>query len=134
MVETEGRPVLVVSADRDRAGQLAEALRNTGSTVTTETSGARAAQIAGSGDGSPSFVLVDLDLPELDLAKLREALGESEPAPESLEVVERRQIAAMLRHTSGNRRKAAQLLGLARSTLLAKIRRYGLESPVETEV
>ena len=95
---------------------------------------AQAAQIAGAGDGGPGLLLIDLDLPELDLAKLREALGESEPAPESLEVVERRQIAAMLRHTSGNRRKAAQLLGLARSTLLAKIRRYGLESPVETEV
>ena len=45
----------------------------------------------------------------------------------------RGQIAAMLRYTSGNRRKAAQLLGLARSTLLAKIRRYGLEAPAESE-
>lgn len=134
MVETEARPILVVSSDRDRVSQLVEALRNAGSTVTTESAGARAAQIAGAGDGGPGFLLIDLDLPELDLSKLREALGESEPAPESLEVVERRQIAAMLRFTSGNRRKAAQLLGLARSTLLAKIRRYGLESPVETEV
>jgi DNA-binding NtrC family response regulator len=79
------------------------------------------------------MLVVDLELPELDLHRLREALGETEPAPESLEVVERRQIAAMLRYTSGNRRKAAQLLGLARSTLLAKIRRYGLEAPAEAE-
>jgi DNA-binding protein Fis len=32
----------------------------------------------------------------------------------------------MLDHTGGNRRQAAILLGIARSTLLAKIRRYGL--------
>jgi DNA-binding NtrC family response regulator len=61
-------------------------------------------------------------------------LGESAPAPESLEAVERRQIAAMLQHTGGNRRKAAQLLGLARSTLLSKIRRYELEAPIESPV
>src|ERR1041384_2188086 len=49
--------------------------------------------------------------------------------------VGRRQIAAMLRYTNANRRKAAQMLGLARSTLLAKIRRYGLEpAPAHTEV
>jgi len=78
--------------------------------------------------------VLDLTLPELDLQRLREALGESAPPPEPLESVERRQIAAMLRHTGGNRRKAAQLLGLARSTLLAKIRRYGLEPGSEPEV
>jgi DNA-binding NtrC family response regulator len=134
MAETETRPVLVVTADTQRATRLAEALRTTGSSVTIEQRGARAAELAGSAEGGPGMLLVDLELPELDLHRLREALGETEPAPESLEVVERRQIAAMLRYTSGNRRKAAQLLGLARSTLLAKIRRYGLEAPVETEV
>ena len=133
MVDTEARPVLVVTADREKAARLADSLRTSGSTVSTESSGARAAQLAGAGNGAPGVLVIDLDLPELDLTKLREALGETEPAPESLEVVERRQIAAMLRHTSGNRRKAAQMLGLARSTLLAKIRRYGLESPVEAE-
>jgi DNA-binding NtrC family response regulator len=134
MAETETRPVLVISADTQRATRLADALRSTGSSVTIEPRGARAAELAGSTEGGPGLLLVDLELPELDLHRLREALGETEPAPESLEVVERRQIAAMLRYTSGNRRKAAQLLGLARSTLLAKIRRYGLEAPAETEV
>jgi DNA-binding NtrC family response regulator len=83
---------------------------------------------ANEGQG-PGILVLDLSLPELDLQRLREALGEAAPPPEPLDAVERRQIAAMLRHTGGNRRKAAQLLGLARSTLLAKIRRYGLESP-----
>ena len=133
MTETESRPVLVVSADPERAARVAETLRTGGASVTIEPRGAKAAELAGAGEGGPGLLVVDLELPELDLHRLREALGESEPAPESLEVVERRQIAAMLRYTSGNRRKAAQLLGLARSTLLAKIRRYGLEAPAESE-
>jgi DNA-binding NtrC family response regulator len=129
------RPVLVVSGDRSRAEHLAEALRNDGGTVTTETHGAAAAAlVAGRQGESPGLLVLDLALPELDLQRLREALGESAPPPESLDAVERRQIAAMLRHTGGNRRKAAQLLGLARSTLLAKIRRYGLEPGGEPEV
>jgi len=134
---TETRPVLVVSNDRDRAEHLAEALRNGGGVVTTETRGpaAAAAIVAGAEQGeSPGLLVLDLSLPELDMQRLREALGEQAPPPESLESVERRQIAAMLRYTGGNRRKAAQLLGLARSTLLAKIRRYGLESREEAEV
>ena len=134
MATADMTSIVVVSADAERAGRLSETLRGGGSNVTIEPRGARAAELAGAGQGGPGFLLVDLELPELDLNRLREALGETEPAPESLEVVERRQIAAMLRHTSGNRRKAAQLLGLARSTLLAKIRRYGLEAPAEAEV
>lgn len=133
---TETRPVLVVSNDRDRAEHLAEALRNGGGVVTTETRGpAAAAIVAGGGQGeSPGLLVLDLSLPELDMQRLREALGEQAPPPESLESVERRQIAAMLRYTGGNRRKAAQLLGLARSTLLAKIRRYGLDAREAAEV
>jgi DNA-binding NtrC family response regulator len=130
IMTTETRPVLVVSGDRSRAEHLAEALRNGGGTVTTETHGAAAAALVAGAQGgeTPGLLVLDLSLPELDLQRLREALGESAPPPEPLDAVERRQIAAMLRHTGGNRRKAAQLLGLARSTLLAKIRRYGLES------
>jgi DNA-binding protein Fis len=33
----------------------------------------------------------------------------------------------MLRYTEGNRRRAAQLLGISRSTLLHKVRKYGLD-------
>ena len=117
--------VLVVSADPARAGQVAEALRPSGMPVSIEGRGSAAA--AALGPTGPSVMVLDLQFPELDLQRLREALGDGNTAPEPLEAVERRQIAAMLRYTGGNRRKAAQLLGLARSTLLAKIRRYGLE-------
>jgi DNA-binding NtrC family response regulator len=54
--------------------------------------------------------------------------GAAMPAPESLEAAERRHVQAVLRFTGGNKRQAALLLGIARSTLLAKVRRYGLES------
>jgi len=130
---TETKAVLVVSSDPERAEHLAAALRNGGGTVvTTETHGAAAAALVAGAEGeAPGLLVLDLTLPELDLQRLREALGEGAPPPEPLESVERRQIAAMLRHTGGNRRKAAQLLGLARSTLLAKIRRYGLEPGAE---
>ena len=133
---TETRSILVVSGDRERAEMLAAALRNGGgTTVSTETHGPAAAAMVSGGQGEvPDLLVLDLALPDLDMQRLREALGEGAPPPESLEAVERRQIAAMLRHTGGNRRKAAQLLGLARSTLLAKIRRYGLEPSTDTEV
>lgn len=51
--------------------------------------------------------------------------------PESLAEMERRHIARTLAWTGGNRRDAARLLGVARSTLLAKIRRYGLDRVTE---
>jgi len=47
-------------------------------------------------------------------------------APTPLEDAENVHIAATLRHTRGNKRQAAHLLGIARSTLLAKVRKYGL--------
>jgi hypothetical protein len=61
--------------------------------------------------------------PDADLVLVDAALP---PAP--LAVAERRHIAATLRHTQGNRRLAAHLLGIARSTLLSKIRKYGIQS------
>lgn len=57
-----------------------------------------------------------------------QAISSAAPAtPESLEEAERRHLALVLRHTSGNKRKAALLLGISRSTLLNKVRKYGLE-------
>lgn len=47
-------------------------------------------------------------------------------APSPLDAAERRHIAAALQHTRGNKRQAAHLLGIARSTLLAKVRKYQL--------
>ena len=47
-------------------------------------------------------------------------------AGHTLEEIERTAIAAALRKTAGNRRAAASLLGLARTTLTDRARRYGL--------
>jgi len=78
---------------------------------------------------SAGFELMVLDpsWPELDPARLREALASSRAvAPEPLDAAERRHIALTLRFTAGNKRRAAELLGIARSTLLHKVRKYGL--------
>lgn len=50
--------------------------------------------------------------------------GLGSPAP--LDDAEKRHIAVTLQHTRGNKRQAAHLLGIARSTLLAKVRKYEL--------
>jgi Nif-specific regulatory protein len=47
--------------------------------------------------------------------------------PESLADIERRYILATLTHTSWNKSRTATILGIERSTLDRKIRRYGLE-------
>jgi len=74
------------------------------------------------------YLLLDLTNPSLDLPALRALLRPGVPTrPDPLDGAERRHIAAALRYTRGNRREAARLLGIARSTLLAKIRKYGLE-------
>ena len=72
-------------------------------------------------------LLIGLGAPDLDLPALRRAIAPSDsPEPEPLEAAERRHLAIVLRHTQGNKRKAAHLLGISRSTLLNKIRKYGL--------
>jgi DNA-binding NtrC family response regulator len=53
--------------------------------------------------------------------------GAAQPTPESLDAAEARHIAAVMRFTRGNRRQAAVLLGVARSTLLAKLRKFGMD-------
>jgi len=60
---------------------------------------------------TPDFVITD---------------GAAQPTPESLAGAEARHLEAVLAFTGGNRRQAALLLGIARSTLLAKLRRHGL--------
>ncbi len=135
MIDNGNRPVLVVSNDPSRAERVAECLRKEGGRTTIETRGVDAAALIGEGgDAAAGLLVLDLSLPELDRQRLREAMGEHAAPPEPLEAVERRQIHAMLQYTAGNRRKAAQMLGLARSTLLAKIRRYELETPVDVAV
>lgn len=99
--------LLINDPGREDVAALLAALRAAGHFVATE---AGATPPPGVPD-APDFVIAD---------------AAAQPVPESLEAAESRHIAAMLRHTGGNRRQAALMLGVARSTLLAKIRKYGL--------
>ena len=79
--------------------------------------------------GLPGFdaLLLDLAFPSSTWAGCARRWCRRQPAaPDSLEAAERRHIALMLRHTGGNKRQAAHLLGISRSTLLHKVRKYGL--------
>jgi DNA-binding NtrC family response regulator len=99
---------LVVSdPEREDVALLREALRAAGHVVVHDDGRALPPGV----DAAADFVVTE---------------GASMPTPESLEAAEARHIGAMLRFTRGNKRKAALLLGIARSTLLAKIRRYRL--------
>jgi DNA-binding NtrC family response regulator len=117
--------VLVLERDPERRDAVLGMLRAAGHQAAAAPDGPAAAAAI----GVPGFdsLLLDLGLPDLDLARLRESLAPTVPlAPEPLEAAERRHIALMLRHTGGNKRQAAHLLGISRSTLLHKVRKYGL--------
>jgi polyisoprenoid-binding protein YceI len=117
--------LLVLERDPERREALLGALRSVGYHAVAAPDAPAAAAVI----GQPGFdaMVLDLGLPDLDVARLREALVPAEPAaPDSLEASERRHIALMLRYTGGNKRQAAHLLGISRSTLLHKVRKYGL--------
>lgn len=119
--------VLVVDREPLRREQVAGALRAAGWHVVVVGSGREAVE----GLAEPGFdlLVVDLNRPDLDLGALRAALAPALPAvPDSLEAAERRHIALVLAHVRGNKRQAAHLLGISRSTLQSKVRRYGLDS------
>ena len=121
------RPLHLLVLQRDPAGRelLLETLRTAGCRAVAAPD-ASAAVSALTGPGFDVLVL-DLHLPELDMARLRQAIAPGEPpAPDTLDSAERRHIALTLRHTGGNKRQAALLLGISRSTLLHKVRKYGL--------
>lgn len=116
---------LVVAANGDRGAVVADALRAAGHRVMAVEDGATAAEAL----REPGFdlVAIDMRLPALDGEALRRGLAPLAPvAPDSLEAAERRHIARVLAHTGGNKRQAALLLGISRSTLLHKVRKYGL--------
>jgi DNA-binding NtrC family response regulator len=118
--------LLVIGGDTPAREDLMAAFRAAGHRVLAVPDGPAGVEAL----GSPGFdvLVLDLGLADLSLAALREALAPAQPAePDSLEAAERRHIASTLRYTGGNRRRAAQLLGISRSTLLHKLRKYGLE-------
>lgn len=117
--------MLLVTLDPGRAARLAEALEAAGHHVVPASTGAEAAEALA--EPELAGVVVDLSLPGLDRAALRRSLTPATPVPpDSLADAERRHIALTLGHTAGNKRQAALLLGISRSTLLHKIRRYDL--------
>ena len=99
--------LLVTDPQRDDVVALREALRQAGHVVTHD----ETAEAPPGVSPGPDFVVTE---------------GAALPAPETLEGAEARHIAAVLRYTGGNRRQAALMLGIARSTLLAKVRRHHL--------
>jgi DNA-binding protein Fis len=52
--------------------------------------------------------------------------GEDPFRPKSFKEVERRHVERVLRHHEGNRSRASKDLGIARATLINKIKEYGL--------
>lgn len=120
--------VLIASERETLTRVLAEALRAQGCRpIIQETSGSASESLA---NGGADVLVIDGDLPGVRWDAVRSAFGGERPVhPEPLDSVEKRHIAATLQFTRGNRRNAAQILGIARSTLLAKVRKYGLDHP-----
>ena len=118
--------LLILARAPERRDALLSAVRSAGHQAVAAPDGPAAAEAIGA--SGFDALLLDLGWPELELVRLREALAPSRAAePDSLDAAERRHIALTLRYTGGNRRRAAQLLGISRSTLLHKVRKYGLD-------
>jgi DNA-binding NtrC family response regulator len=129
---TDSLHVLLLDGHDVRRRALSALLRAEGHVTIAEATGAAAAAalVAGPGSATPPFdlLVLDLSLPGLDVALLRRAVAPAAAAaPDSLDAAERRHLVTVLEHTRGNRRQAARILGISRSTLLNKIRKYGID-------
>ena len=116
--------VLLLDGDTERRQEILTLLRQAGHQVAITDSAAVGETVE---LRSYDLLVLDPALPSVDFATLRQAISSAPATPESLVDAERRHVALVLRHTSGNKRKAAHLLGISRSTLLNKVRKYGLE-------
>jgi polyisoprenoid-binding protein YceI len=117
--------ILVLDRDPERRDDLAAVLR--GAEHRVDVASDEASAVESLGETGTDAVLLDLGMPGLDLPALRKAIFPPDSdEPESLEAAERRHLALMLQHTGGNKRKAAHLLGISRSTLVNKVRKYRL--------
>jgi DNA-binding NtrC family response regulator len=56
----------------------------------------------------------------------------SGPSPDDLNTIERQTIEQVLRQTDGNKSRAARRLGITRTQLYGRLRRYGLEHAAAT--
>jgi DNA-binding NtrC family response regulator len=117
--------ILVVHHDPVCREELVSVLRGSGyTTLAADSVGSAAAQL----DGQVDLMLLELKHPGIDRDAVRRALSLPDVAePDSLEAAERRHLSLVLRHTAGNKRRAALILGISRSTLLNKVRKYQLE-------
>jgi DNA-binding NtrC family response regulator len=117
---------LLVIGSGERAARLAAVLRGAGYAVAAAPDGATAR--AAMAEPGITALVADLAVPELDRGALLAALAPEVGAiPVTIEEMERRQIVAALRFTGGNRREAARILGIARSTLHVKLHRYSID-------
>ena len=118
--------ILLVDHDPARRETLEQALRQAGHHVVAAEGAAAGRALEGS---ELELVVLDLTDPSIDASLVRQSVTPSDSLPpDSLEAAERRHIARALGFTRGNKRRTAQLLEIARSTLLAKVRKYGLEA------
>ncbi len=119
---------LLLDRDPERREELIGLLRKADHQAVAASDARSAAEAIGM--AGFDALLLDLALPDLDLTALRRAIFPADSAePDSLETAERRHLALVLRHTGGNKRRAAHVLGISRSTLLNKVRKYGLGEP-----